>query len=241
MLHKTKGIVLHYVKYGDSSIIAYIYTEIFGRQAFIVNGVRNKKSGIRLNHFQPLSVLELDIYYKPNRDIQRIKELRISMMLHTVHNNIVKSSIAIFIAEILYKTLREIEPNKPLFDFIHNSIQMLDLKNKGIENYHLVFLLMLSKYLGITPVIEDNARIEFTNIEQQTLFKNERGISLILTEEEKRALTHLYKYSFNNLEKIKLGNSVRGSLLEKFVEYFKIHLEGIGTIKSLAVLREVFG
>ncbi len=240
MLHKTKGIVLHYVKYGDSSIIAYIYTDIFGRQAFIVNGVRSKRSGIRLNYFQPLSILELDVYYKPNRDIQRIKDLKIFVMLHTVHNNIVKSTVALFIAEILYKTLREVEPNKPLFDFIYNSIQILDLKNEGIENYHLVFLLMLSRYLGIFPVIEENKSIEFTNIEQQSLFKNDRGISLILTEEEKRALTHIYKYSFNNLEKIKLGNNVRSSLLLKFVEYFKIHLEGIGTIKSLAVLKEVF-
>lgn len=240
MLHKTKGIVLHYVKYGDSSIIAYIYTDIFGRQAFIVNGVRSKKSGIRLNYFQPLSILELDVYYRPNRDIQRIKDLKIFVMLHTIHNNIVKSTVALFIAEILYKTLREVEPNKPLFDFIYNSIQILDLKNEGIENYHLVFLLMLSRYLGISPVIEDNKIIEFNNIKQQSLFKNDRGISLILTEEEKRALTHIYKYSFNNLEKIKLGNNVRSSLLSKFVEYFKIHLEGIGTIKSLAVLKEVF-
>jgi len=240
MLHKTKGIVLHYVKYGDSSIIAYIYTDIFGRQAFIVNGVRSKRSGIRLNYFQPLSILELDVYYKPNRDIQRIKDLKIFVMLHTVHNNIVKSTVALFIAEILYKTLREVEPNKPLFDFIYNSIQILDLKNEGIENYHLVFLLMLSRYLGISPVIEDNKIIEFNNIKQQSLFKNDRGISLILTEEEKRALTHIYKYSFNNLEKIKLGNNVRSSLLLKFVEYFKIHLEGIGNIKSLAVLKEVF-
>jgi DNA repair protein RecO (recombination protein O) len=240
MLHKTKGIVLHYVKYGDSSIIAYIYTDIFGRQAFIVNGVRSKKSGIRLNYFQPLSILELDVYYRPNRDIQRIKDLKIFVMLHTIHNNIVKSTVALFIAEILYKTLREVEPNKPLFDFIYNSIQILDLKNEGIENYHLVFLLMLSRYLGISPVIEDNKIIEFNNIKQQSLFKNDRGISLILTEEEKRALTHIYKYSFNNLEKIKLGNNVRSSLLSKFVEYFKIHLEGIGNIKSLAVLKEVF-
>jgi DNA repair protein RecO (recombination protein O) len=240
MLNKTKGIVLHYIKYGDSSIIAYIYTDIFGRQAFMVNGVRSKKSVIRLNQFQPLSILELDVYYKPNRDIQRIKDLRISRMLHTVHNNIVKSSVAIFIAEILYKTLKEVEPNKPLFDFIYNSVQVLDLKDDGIENYHLAFLLMLSRYLGIFPVVENSGIIEFDGMEQQALLKNDRGLSLFLSEEEKMALTDLHKYSFNNLEKIKMGNNVRSSLLEKFVAYFKLHLEGIGTIKSLAVLKEVF-
>jgi DNA repair protein RecO (recombination protein O) len=240
MLQKTRGIVLHYIKYGDTSIIAYIYTEIFGRQSFIVNGVRKKKSRIRLNQFQPLSVLELDVYYKPGRDIQRIKELKNYLLLHNVHNNIIKSSIALFIAEILYKTLREIEPNKPLFDFIYNSIRILDLKTTGVENYHLVFLLLLSKYLGISPVDEAQKSIEFTITDRQAMKKNDMGISLIFTAEEKSAMTQLHEYSFKNLAKIKINNNTRSRLLEKFIEYFKIHLEGIGTIKSLAVLKEVF-
>ena len=240
MLHKTKGIVLHYIKYGDTSIIAYIYTEVFGRQTFIVNGVRKKTSKIRLNQFQPLSILELDVYYKPSRDIQRIKELKNSLLLKTVHDNIVKSSIALFIAEIIYKTLREVEPNKPLFDFIYNSIHILDIKDKGIENYHLVFLLLLSRYLGISPVDGDQKSIEFTVTNQPAMKKSNIGLSFILTEEEKRAMTQLNEYSFKNLEKIKIDNNTRSSLLEKFIEYYKIHLEGIGTIKSLAVLKEVF-
>jgi DNA repair protein RecO (recombination protein O) len=240
MLHKTKGIVLHYIKYGDTSIIAYIYTEVFGRQTFIVNGVRKKTSKIRLNQFQPLSILELDVYYKPSRDIQRIKELKNSLLLKTVHDNIVKSSIALFIAEIMYKTLREVEPNKPLFDFIYNSIHILDIKDKGIENYHLVFLLLLSRYLGISPVDGDQKSIEFTVTNQPAMKKSNIGLSFILTEEEKRAMTQLNEYSFKNLEKIKIDNNTRSSLLEKFIEYYKIHLEGIGTIKSLAVLKEVF-
>lgn len=240
MLHKTKGIVLHYIKYGDTSIIAYIYTEIFGRQAFIVNGVRNKKSRVRLNRFQPLSILELDVYYKPNRDMQRVKDLRNYLLLHTIHNNIVKSSIALFIAEIMYKTLREVEPNKPLFDFIYNSIQILDLQNSGIENYHLVFLLLLSKYLGISAVNEEQNSVEFTTIEQPALINKGKGLSLILTAEEKKALNQLHEYSFKNLEKIKIDNNTRVNLLTKFVEYYKLHLEGIGTIKSLSVLKEVF-
>jgi DNA repair protein RecO (recombination protein O) len=240
MLQKTRGIVLHYIKYGDTSIIAYIYTEIFGRQAFIVNGVRKKSSKIRLNQFQPLSILALDVYYKANREIQRIKDLKNSLLLQTVHNNVVKSSIALFIAEIMYKTLREVEPNKPLFDFIYNSIHILDTKDLGIENYHLVFLLLLSKYLGISPVDEDQKSIEFTVTDQPAMKKNDKGLSFILTAEEKGALAQLHKYSFNNLEKIKIDNNTRSKLLEKFIEYFKIHLEGIGTIKSMAVLKEVF-
>lgn len=240
MLQKTKGIVLHYIKYGDSSIIVHIYTDVFGRQAYIVNGVRNKKSKIRLSRFQPLSVLELDVYYKSTREIQRIKDLKNYLPLQTVHNDIVKSTIAIFISEIIYKTLREVEPNKPLFDFIYNSIKLLDIKTTGIENFHLVFLLLLSKYLGILPQLKDIDRPGLVDAGQTTTSVESLQQLFILTGQEREGLYELYKCSFNDLEKIKIDNNTRSSLLEKLVEYYKIHLEGIGDIKSLAVLKEVF-
>lgn len=240
MLQKTKGIVLHHIKYGDSSIIAHIYTDIFGRQAYIVNGVRNKKSKIRLSQFQPLTVLELDVYYKSTRELQRIKELRSYLILHTIHNDIVKSSIAIFISEIIYKTLREVESNKPLFDFIYSSIHLLDTKSTGIENFHLVFILLLSKYLGISPQMADIYNPGLVDAEQMAFSRENLQQSFILTEQETKGLGDLYKYSFENLEKISIDNNTRSSLLEKLVDYYKIHLEGIGDIKSLAVLKEVF-
>lgn len=240
MLQKTKGIALHYIKYGDSSIIAHIYTDIFGRQAYIVNGVRSKKSKIRLSFFQPLSILELDVYYKPNREIQRIKDLRNYLPLQAIHNDMVKSSIAIFISEIIYKSLREIEPNKPLFDFLYHSIHLLDIKTDGIESYHLVFLLVLSKYLGISPQMADKDKPKQIDDGDSAELNDNLQYSFLMSDEEVKGLNELYKYSFEGLEKIKISNSTRSSLLDKLVEYYQIHLEGIGSIKSLAVLKEVF-
>jgi DNA repair protein RecO (recombination protein O) len=240
MLQKTKGIALHYIKYGDSSIIAYIYTDIFGRQAYIVNGVRSKKSKIRLSLFQPLSVLELDVYYKPNREIQRIKDLRNYLPLQTIHSDMVKSSIAIFISEIIYKSLREIEPNKPLFDFLYHSIHLLDTKTEGIENYHLVFLLVLSKYLGISPQMTDKGKSSKIDGGNYVVLNDNLQYTFLLSDEEVGGMDELYKYSFEGLEKIKINNNTRSSLLDKLVEYYQIHLEGMGSIKSLAVLKEVF-
>ncbi len=240
MLHKAKGIALHYIKYGDSSIIAHIYTDIFGRQAYIVNGVRSKRSKIRLSLFQPLSVLDMDVYYKPGRDIQRIKDLRNYLPVQTIHNDIVKSSIALFISEIIYKTLREVESNMPLFDFLYNSIHLLDIKNKGIENYHLAFLLVLSKYLGISPQMTETGKPGTISGGQGKSFNDNLQYSFLLTEPERKGLDELYRYSLRNLEKIKIDNNTRSSLLDKLVEYYKMHLEGMGSIKSLAVLKDVF-
>ena len=240
MLHKTKGIALHYIKYGDSSIIAHIYTDVFGRQAYIVNGVRSKKSKIRLSLFQPLSVLDMDVYYKPGREIQRIKELRSYLLLRTIHSDITKSSMAIFISEVIYKTLREVEANRPLFDFLINSIHILDTTEKGIENFHLVFMLMLSKYIGISPQITGNKKAEKTEGGIKAELSDNLQNSFLMSDEELGGLEELYKYSYEDLGKIRISNNTRSSLLNKLVDYYRIHLEGIGSIKSLEVLKEVF-
>ena len=99
MLHKTRGIVLNYIKHRETSIITHIYTELFGRQSYIINGVRSHRSKIKLTLFQPLTILDLEVYYKPVRDLQRIKEVRNHTLLFNIPNDIHKSSIAIFIAE----------------------------------------------------------------------------------------------------------------------------------------------
>ncbi len=221
MLHKTNGIVLHHINYGDTSIIAYIYTDLFGRQAFIVNGVRNRKSKVKLNLFQPLSIVELNIYFKENREIQRIKDIRFLMPQYEIPSQIVKSSIALFIAEILYKTLREEEQNKPLFDFLLHAIQLLDSTGEGVNNFHLIFLVQLSKFLGIFP--------------DETFI-----YSYGSNESERRVLHELINSSLQSLDKFKINNSIRNSLLTKLLDHFQLHLEGMGQINSFLILKEIF-
>ena len=124
MLHKTRGIVLHYIRYGETSIIAHIYTELFGRQSYIINKVRSKRPSFSLNFFQPLTILDIETYYKPSNDIQRIKELKRHIPLDQIYSDITKSSIAIFIAEIIYKTLHEAESNLSMFNFLSERIDV---------------------------------------------------------------------------------------------------------------------
>ena len=119
MEHKTKGIILHTIKYGENGLIVKIYTESYGLQSFIFNSVRGKKGKVKASIFQPLNLVELVINLKENRSLQRIKEIRIEPAFQTIHNNIIKSSIVLFLNEILYKSIQEPgHSDPPLFDFI---------------------------------------------------------------------------------------------------------------------------
>lgn len=240
MLHKTRGIVLHYIRYGETSIIAHIYTDLFGRQSYIINKVRSKRPSFSLNYFQPLTILDIESYYKPRQEIQRIKEIKRHIPLDQIYTDIFKSSIAIFIAEIIYKTLHEAESNPSMFNFLNHSIQFLDLMRKGISNFHLVFLIQYSKYLGIFPQIqldqlnEETTREKFENqLMEDTPFLN-------LSKDAREMLSELTRKSFQNLEHIDINSQIRIELLEKLVEFYKIHFENIAQINSLKVLKEIF-
>src|SRR5512133_3092423 len=137
MLIKTRAIVLHHVKYGESSLIVTLYTERHGRMTCMVSGIRSKKTHLSLTFFQPLTLLEAEIYYRPNREVHRLKELSCPFHYTSIPFAITKSTISLFIAEILWLTLREEEANEELFNFLFHAFQLLDTKDEGVANFHL--------------------------------------------------------------------------------------------------------
>jgi DNA repair protein RecO (recombination protein O) len=151
MLEKTKGIVLHQIKYTDSGIIAQIYTRNSGRKSLLIKGVRSKKKGKQVIFFQPLFILDLEMYSKPSREIQFLKEFSVSYTPTDIPFNVVKSSVALFLGEVLYSTLKEESPQPDLFDFIENSIIFFDKCTTGVANFHISFLIRLTRFLGFEP------------------------------------------------------------------------------------------
>lgn len=218
MLHHLKAIVLHSIKYGESGIIVQVYSNLFGRQSFLMHGVRKRNSKISPYLFQPLSMLDIVGYVKETREIQRIKELKASVPLQHLHFDIRKSSMSLFLSEILNKTLRETDSNIELFDYISHAIQMLDISEKGIENFHLIFLIQYTKFLGI--YLKEN--IDHLNSPQSA------------------GLLELMQYSISDISEININNKERRRLLNELIKYYQYHIEGLGTIKSFEVLREVF-
>lgn len=240
MLYKTRGIVLHSVKYGDTSCIAHIYTEMFGRQAYMVKGAYSKKASVKANLFYPLNLLEMEIYHKPGSNLQKIKEAQNLPMYSQIPFHPQKNAIVLFIAEILYRTLREEEPNIRLFNFIFSALLLLDLKTSDFTNFHLLFMLQLTKFSGFYPNNNYSSKYPVFDLINGHFVTETPLHGHFIHQNEAVIFTSLIGKEFNHLETIKLSREMRLYLLDKLVKYYQLHVEGMGKIKSLQVLKEVF-
>jgi DNA repair protein RecO (recombination protein O) len=240
MLYKTKAIVLHQIRYSDSGIIVYLYTRDFGRQTILIKGMRKKKSGRHNVFFQPMFILDMELYYKEGRGMQSLRDFSVSFAPSHIHEDVKKASIAMFLGEFLYSVLREETPNTTLFDFIAQSIMFFDGEQKGFPNFHIAFLCSLSGFLGFEP--------SGRNDEAEKYFDLSEGRFTIVppfhgdyaNEEVSGKLAEFFSSSFQNIEKIALTGSLRNDILETLMKYYSIHLPGIRNFKSLEILREVF-
>jgi DNA repair protein RecO (recombination protein O) len=229
MLHKTRGIALSYIRYKESSIIAKIYTEAFGIQTYIVNGVRSSKSKTnRIAFFQPLTLLDLVVYHKNKEDtIHRISEIKCYSPFFSIPFDVIKSGLALFMTEMLGKTLREEENNEPLFHFIEQSVLYLDEAETAFENFHIQFLMQLAHYLGFGVETADDLESEL----KDNHFPGQPDAT------EHAATMQMLENDYGL--SIPLDRVRRTSILEKLIFFYKIHMDALGEIRSLDVLREV--
>ena len=241
MQHKTQGIVLKQIKYGEKSVIVTIYTQHFGRQTYMVKGIRSKTGKIKPALLQALTLLDMEVYHHPKRELQNIKELSLAVPLYGLTSDIYKNTIAQFLADVLYKVLREEEENIALFKFVKENILLLDDAKNGISDFHIHFLVHLTKHLGFffnTNYTENS----FFDLKEGSFSPNLPTHSYYLDKEYTYALNFFvendtYIIGQNSLI---LNSFIRNTLIEKLLDYYQLHLEGIGTIKSFAVLQELF-
>jgi len=240
MLKHTEGIVIKATKYSETSLVTQILTRDFGMQAFLVKGVYRKKSPLQPSHFQHLNRVHLEGYFKSGRQLQTIKELTIQPLFQTIPFQIEKTSLAIFIAEVLQKTIREEEPNEALFRFLHQLIQLLDDWKGSLANFPHFFLIQLSQHLGIFPMNNYNA--------DQPHFNLQEGCFQTISPEEPQAINPPESYHLSlllaqptdSLSHTQMPLAVRQHLLNKLLDYFRLHLSEFSRIKSTNILREVF-
>ena len=240
MIQKTRGVVIHTIKYTDNSVISHIYTEKFGRRSFIIRITRGKTSAARINLLQHLSLLEMEVYIKQTRDLQKVREIRLHETFSTIPFNPAKNAVALFISEILYKVLREEESNQMLFSFLVNSIKIFDLTDKGYANFHLIFLLHLSRHLGFYPRNNYSVSEEIFDIENARFISHPPGHPNYLDPPVSRYVSELMECSFNGMGNIRLNSEMRNILLTGLIRFYNYHMPGMGQIKSFPVLKEIF-
>jgi DNA repair protein RecO (recombination protein O) len=240
MIEKTKGIVLHQIKYTDSGIVAWLYTRKYGRQSFLIKGVRNRKTGRHNVFFQSMFILDLVFYYKESRGMQTIKEFSVSYTPSDIYFNIKKSTVAIFLGEVLTSVLKEETPNEELFDFIEKSVIYFDRTREGFANFHIAFLAGLSSYLGFEPGLKTSSANRFFDMINGVFVPSPPDHGNFANEEISEILAAFFASSYENVNKIILTGSIRNEVLDVIVRYYSIHLPGLKKIKSLEVLKEVF-
>jgi DNA repair protein RecO (recombination protein O) len=239
MLHKTRGIVFKTTDYGENSIIVQVFTEKFGLQSYIVNGAKKPRAKISRNMFQPLHLLDMVVYHKNTGNVQRIKELKNSPVLQTIPYDIIKSSLAIFLNEVLYKAVKQQAADENVFDFIFNAIEWLDHQAEGLANFHLFFLIRLTRYLGFYPDRYLAGNADYFDLKNGVFSNYKPDTILYLSPPHTQNFTRLLECSFENLVQLKLNNDERRYLVNKILDYYALHIEGFGNIRSHEVLEEV--
>src|SRR5580704_13692129 len=239
MLHKTRGIVFKTTDYGETSVIVQVFTEKFGLQSYIINGVKKPKAKIARNMLQPLHLLDMVVYHKNTGNVQRIKELKNSPQLQTIPYDVIKSSLAIFLDEVLYKSVRQQSADENLFGFVFNAIEWLDHQTEGLANFHLLFLVQLTRYLGFYPDRYLAGDADYFDLKNGLFSRYKPDSVWYLSPQHTQNFSTLLQRSFENIAQFKLNNDDRRYLLQKLLEYYALHIESFGNVRSHEVLEEV--
>ena len=234
----TKAIVLTSLKYGDTSLIVKAFTESDGLKSYLLKGVLTSKRGkLKSAYFQPITQLELVANHKNKGTLESIREAKVSYAYQTLHTDIAKNAMALFLAEMLGNSIHEEEPNQALFQFLEASMQWLDAHD-AISNFHIYVLIRLTKYLGFYPDSDAMEASCFDLMEGE--FTDTPSLNPILTGENLSYFKTFLGINFDAIHSVKMNKNNRQELLQSLVLYYELHLQGFRKPKSLAVLNEVF-
>ncbi|MDR1257781.1 MAG: DNA repair protein RecO [Tannerellaceae bacterium] len=240
MLIKTNGIVLHTIPYSDTRIIAHLYTEAAGRLSCIATRTSGRRNTLSAAVFMPLSVIEAVIDDRPGRDLARLRDARIVCPLPGLLADVVKSSLALFLAEVLFRMLREEGADAGLFAFLTHSIRLLDGVEEGVANFHLVFLLRLLDHLGIYPNADSYSEGAWFDMQNGVFVSRPPLHRHFLDTDESRIFASLLRISYGNMSLYSFSRADRALILRKIISYYRLHIPGAPDIISLPILQTLF-
>jgi DNA repair protein RecO (recombination protein O) len=233
----TRAIVISAIKYGDSSLIVKCLTAKAGMRSYLLRGIRKSKKGkIKAAYFQPLTLLEIVANHKDKGTLETMREAKVSYPYKSVQTDIRKNAIAFFIAEVLSDAIYEEEDTEAMYPFIEKALKWLD-QHSEVSNFHIAFLLMLSRYLGFYP---DDTHKDLPFFDLQEGAFTTTITSTAIQDENLQAFKLFLGIIFDDLHNISLTKKQRGALLNILITYFELHLQGFKKPKSIVVLNEVF-
>jgi DNA repair protein RecO (recombination protein O) len=239
MLYSTKGIVFHTVPYSDNRVIAKIYTHDFGLLSFIVSVSRSKSGKIKSPLLQPLTQVDLRIEKKEKSHLHALRDITLAVPYAHLHTDIVKTTIALFTAEVLYKSIREEEKNDALFTYVSNSLLVLDVAHEGVANFHLVFMMHLARFLGFYPLENEAGPNSVFDLTNGTFVATTPNHFNFLDVQESRLFEEIFHSDFEHMQELQLNGEKRRIAVNAIIRYYEAHIAGMQKIVGHEILTSV--
>ena len=240
MLTKTQAIVLHSIKYGETRLIVDMFTRNFGRQSFIVSIPKTPKGKIKKQFFQPLTLLEIETDIRQNLQLQKLGDVRLATPFTSIPFEPDKLAISLFVAEFLYYALRSEQRNELLFDYLEHSIMWLDGQSARFANFHLVFLLRLTRFLGFYPNLDDYEDGDYFDLRESEFINTPPVHRDFLHPEEAKKVQLMMRMDFPTMHLFRMSHEERNRLLEVAIKYYRLHLPDFPEMKSIEVLQALY-
>ncbi|MCF0195942.1 MAG: DNA repair protein RecO [Bacteroidaceae bacterium] len=239
MLEKVKGVVLYALRYGEDSLIVDIYTERYGTLPFLVKAQRQRRASVHTQLLRPLNILELEFDYRPSLSLQRIRGMRLEVAYNTLPYEPVKQTLALFLSELLHHALRHEAANPPLLHFLQCSMQWLDKAKGNVGNFHIVFMLQLTRHLGLCPDVEAVEGTVHFDLQDGMVKPGIPQGGHCLSVRETALLPLFMRLSFPTMHLLRMTREQRARALDLLILYFRLHVAEFPELKSTEILREL--
>lgn len=239
-MQATRGIVLRTLRYSDNRIIVSIFTEHYGMVSAIVRLSRGGKSGGRSALWQTMNVVEMNIDYRPAKDLQKLNDVSISVTWKDLPYNPFKASISMFLGDFLYHAISREGENPLLFSFLVTSLQWLDEAEGNFSNFHLLLMIRLTRFLGIWPGLEGYAKGRIYDMKSACFAVALPAHGQYLEVKDAMWIPLLLRLDYSQMQRFRMTRSERWHMLEVILHYYRLHVPAFGELQSLDILRELF-
>jgi len=237
---KSKAVVLHSLKYGDSQLIVEMLTEALGRLTFICRIPKTAKGKVKKQFFQPLTLLDLEFDYRPSAQMQHLRDVRVWQPYESLPFDAVKLSVGLFVAEFLLYATRDEQQNVPLFQYVVNSLLWLDSSQGHFANFHLVFMIHLSRFIGFYPNVEGYQPGVYFDMRSGSFCTAVPSHRYFLRAAEAEKIGLLLRMDYPTMHLFAMSRTERNRCLDLILAYYRLHIDGFPELKSPSILRELF-
>lgn len=239
MEHKTRAIVLRMVKYGEDKFIIDFLTRDFGRESSIWRDSKSRKHKVAKQLFQPLAIMDVVIDHMPNKQLSLIKEARLAYVYSSIPFDERKLTLAFFVAEFLMYATRDLHNDCVLCDFVEQSLIWLDTADKGVSNFHLMFMIRMSRFLGFFPDVSSHRQGYIFDLRDGRFSGDVPTHKDYLKPEDANKMHILMRMTPSNLHYFKMTRKERNRIIDFSLQFYRLHIPQFGEMKTLEVLREL--